>query len=403
MVDASNGAWGQLKGLKVVEFAHVVAGPMAGSMLADQGADVVHVEPPGEGDAARAMGPTRHGVPLWFKVAGRNKRSVTLDLRQERGREVAARLVAWADVVIVTLRANRLRRWGLDWESVHAINPTAILLQISGFGATSTLADAPGFGKMGEARSGVVALTGFPDGPPVHTGFSHGDSIAGLMGAYAITAALYRRANQPDFAGEWVDLALFEPLFRLIEWQVIVHDQLGTVPGRSGNQLAVAPAAVINTYRSRDDQWITVTSATRRSVLNVVRLLGLAERDFATTAQQHAGRERLDDALRAWVGAREAAVCLKVLADAEVVASKVFTIADIADDPVYDERGDIITIDDAQLGPVRMQGVIPQFRVEPGQVWRTGPELGADNDLVYRGWLGLEAEELLVLREQGVI
>jgi hypothetical protein len=158
MVDASNGSWGQLKGLKVVEFAHVVAGPMAGSMLADQGADVVHVEPPGEGDAARAMGPTRHGVPLWFKVAGRNKRSVTLDLRQERGREVAARLVAWADVVIVTLRANRLRRWGLDWESVHAINPTAILLQISGFGATSTLADAPGFGKMGEARSGVVAL-----------------------------------------------------------------------------------------------------------------------------------------------------------------------------------------------------------------------------------------------------
>jgi formyl-CoA transferase len=287
MVDASNGAWGQLKGLKVVEFAHVVAGPMAGSMLADQGADVVHVEPPGEGDAARAMGPTRHGVPLWFKVAGRNKRSVTL--------------------------------------------------------------------------------------------------------------------NQPDFAGEWVDLALFEPLFRLIEWQVIVHDQLGTVPGRSGNQLAVAPAAVINTYRSRDAQWITVTSATRRSVLNVVRLLGLAERDFATTAQQHAGRERLDDALRAWVGAREAAACLKVLADAEVVASKVFTVADIADDPIYDERGDIITIDDAQLGPVRMQGVIPQFRVEPGQVWRTGPELGADNDLVYRGWLGLEAEELRALREQGVI
>ncbi|MEU6182418.1 CoA transferase [Streptomyces coeruleorubidus] len=161
-------------------------------------------------------------------------------LHHESGRAVAHRLVAWADVVIVTLRAGRLRRWGLDWESVHRINPKAVLLQISGFGATSSQADAPGFGKMGEARSGVVHLTGSPDGPPVHTGFSHGDAVTGLMGAYAVLAALHRRDHDPGFDGEWIDLALFEPLFRLVEWQVIVHDQLGTVPQRSGNQLAVA-------------------------------------------------------------------------------------------------------------------------------------------------------------------
>ncbi|GDY58797.1 hypothetical protein SVIO_094200 [Streptomyces violaceusniger] len=166
MEDQTSTGQGQLTGLKVVEFAHVVAGPLAGGMLADQGADVVHVEPPGSGDAARAMGPRRDGVPLWFKVAGRNKRSVTLDLHHEEGREVARELIAWADVVIVTLRAGRLRAWGLDWEAVHALNPTAILLQISGFGATSSRADAPGFGKMGEARSGVVHLTGFPKARP---------------------------------------------------------------------------------------------------------------------------------------------------------------------------------------------------------------------------------------------
>lgn len=394
---------GQLTGLKVVEFAHVVAGPMAGSMLADQGADVVHVEPPHDGDAARAMGPRRNGVPLWFKVAGRNKRSVTLDLRQDAGREVAHRLVSWADVVIVTLRPGRLRAWGLAWPAVHRVNPKAVMLQISGYGATSSRADEPGFGKMGEARSGVVHLTGEPDGPPVHTGFSHGDAVTGLMGAYAVTAALYRRAHDPDFDGEWIDLALFEPLFRLVEWQVIVHDQLGVAPQRSGNQLAVAPAAVINTYRSHDGEWITVTSATPRSVRNVARLLGLPDEEFATSEQQYEGRRRLDDGLRAWVAARGTDECLDEFTRNEVVASRVLSAADIATDPVYAERRDIVTIEDPDLGSVRMQAAIPHFRQCPGRVWRTAPALGQDNELVYRDWLGIDRDELADLEEQGVV
>ncbi|WP_241265848.1 CaiB/BaiF CoA transferase family protein [Streptomyces boncukensis] len=392
-----------MRGLRVVEFAHVVAGPLAGSLLADQGADVVHVEPPGSGDAARAMGPRREGHPLWFKVAGRNKRSVTLDLRQEAGREVAHRLVAWADVVIVTLRNGRLRAWELDWPAVHRINPRAVLLQISGFGATSAQADAPGFGKVGEARSGVVHLTGFPGGPPVHTGFSHGDAVTGLMGAYAVLAALHRRDRDPGFDGEWIDLALFEPLFRLVEWQVITHDQLGTVPERAGNQLAVAPAAVINTYRSRDGEWITVTSATLRSVRNVARLLGLDEDEFATAEQQYAGRSRLDEGLRDWVAGRGADECLEAFARAEVVASRVFSAADIAADPVYAERADLVTVDDADLGPVRMQAALPHFRQRPGHVWRTGPALGQDNRLVYREWLGLGEDELAELERNDVV
>ncbi len=397
------GGQGQLRGLKVVEFAHVVAGPMAGSMFADQGADVVHVEPPGSGDAARAMGPKRDDVPLWFKVAGRNKRSVTLDLHRESGQELAHRLVAWADVVIVTVRAERLRSWGIDWESVHRINPTAILLQISGFGANTSLADAPGFGKMGEARSGVVHLSGFADGPPVHTGFSHGDAVTGLMGAYAVLAALHRRERDPDFDGEWIDLALFEPLFRLVEWQVIVNDQLGMVPERTGNQLAVAPAAVINTYRSGDGDWITVTSATLRSVVNVATLLGFDEAEFATVEQQQAGREQLDEGLRDWVAARSTDECLEAFARAEVVASRVFTAADIAADPTYAERDDIITVDDPELGPVRMQAALPHFRQNPGRVWRTGPALGQDNRLVYSDWLGIDDEELADLEKHGVV
>jgi formyl-CoA transferase len=390
---------GPLTGIKVVEFAQVIAGPLCGTLMADMGADVVHVEPPGSGDSARRMGPAKDGHHLWWKVLGRNKRSITLDMHAESAREPVHRLVEWADVVIVTFRASTVERFGLDWESVRTINPSAVLLQISGYGATSSRRDSPGFGKMGEARSGLVHLTGFPDGPPVHTGFSHGDSITGLMGAFAVSAALVRRNLHPERHGEWIDLALFEPLFRLVEWQVIVHDQLGTVPGRSGNALAVAPAAVIGCYRSADRAWITVTSGTPRSVVNVVRLLGMD----AEALRKPSARAEIDAELEKWIAARTADEALSALADAEVVASKVFDMSDIATDEIYAEREDIVAVPDEELGEVRMQAALPHFRTDPGSVWRTGPALGADNDLVYRQWLGLEDAEVERLRAERVI
>jgi crotonobetainyl-CoA:carnitine CoA-transferase CaiB-like acyl-CoA transferase len=399
----SDGALPALDGLNVVEFAHVIAGPLAGTLLADLGATVVHVEPPGSGDAGRDMGPTKDGVPLWWKVSARNKRSVSLDLRQERGRELARRLAAWADVVITSLRVDRLRAWGLDWTALHEVNPRLVMLQVSGFGANSSLANAPGFGKVGEARSGVVALTGFPDGPPVHTGFSHGDSVTALTGAFGVLAALWRRERDPDFAGEWIDLALFEGLFRLIEWQLIVADQLGIVPQRSGNRLAIAPGAAVNTFMTRDGEWITVTSATQRSVRNIVSLVGLDAADYQTAAAQRERADLLDEALREWVAERSADECLRTMADAEVVASRIFTAEDILADAVYREREDIVTVEDEDLGPVRMQAVVPRMERHGGNVWRTGPALGADNDLVYGDWLGLAAEELEELKRCGTI
>lgn len=396
-------ATGALAGVRIVEFAQVIAGPIAGTLMADMGAEVVHVEAPHTGDTARTMGPAKNGHHLWWKVLGRNKRSVTLNLREESSRPVVEKLIAWADVVIVTFRSETLRKFGLDWESVSALNPSAIMLQISGYGANTSKSNAPGFGKMGEARSGVVHLTGFDGGPPVHTGFSHGDATTGLMGAFAVSAALVRRGTDPQRRGEWIDLALHETLYRLVEWQVILYDQLGIVPQRSGNALAVAPAAVINTYLSLDEVWITVTSATTRSVVNVVRLLGLPVEEYDTVEKQMQGRAEIDGALAEWIARTDAETALTALENAGVVASRVLNVEDIFSDEVYRERGNIVTVADQDLGPVRMPSVVPTMSNSPGQVWRTGPRLGEDNDLVYGSWLGISDDERARYEDDGVI
>lgn len=392
-----------LEGLRVVEIAQLIAGPMAGSFLADFGADVVHVEDKQHGDPARYTGLAKDGVYLWWKVSGRNKRSVTLDLRTPEGQDVARRLCRWADVVITNFRFNTLERWGLDWDTLHEQNPQLIMLQITGFGATSSQRDRPGFGKVGEAMSGVVHITGFPDGAPVHTGFSHADSITGLFGAFAIQTALYRKANDPDFDGEYIDLALFEGLYRLIEWQVIFYDQTGEAPMRAGNQLANAPAAVINMYKSADDQWITVTTGTWKSVQKVAALLGEPAEDYATPELQFERRDRLDSLLHDYVGRSPADQVLDAMESAQVVASIIYSVEDIVNDKTYIEREDVITVDDPQLGPVRMQAVLPKFSNHGGAVWRTGPALGEDNDLVYREYLEMSDDEYTALREAGVI
>lgn len=392
-----------LHGLKVVEFAQLVAGPLAGTLLADLGADVIHVEDPGVGDPGRRQGIAKDGTHLWWKVLGRNKRSVTIDLRQSQGQELARRLAGWADVVISNMRPGTLDGWGLDWPSLHAINPKLVMLQVSGYGATTTRRNDPGFGKVGEARSGVVTITGFPDGPPIHSGFSHADTVTGLMGAFAIQAAVYRQLTDPDFAGEWIDLAVDEALYRLIEWQVVNYDQLGIVAERVGNGIPGAPHAVVNAFIAGDGTWITVTSGTVRTVQNIARLLALPVDDFADVAKIAANKAGLEDQLGEWMSQRPAAECLAAMASMGVVAAPVMDVADILADETYAERGNIATVADPELGPLRMQGVIPRLANHTGAVWTSAPALGQDSDEVYSSVLGLSSEQLARLRDDGII
>jgi formyl-CoA transferase len=223
------------------------------------------------------------------------------------------------------------------------------------------------------------------------------------MGAFGVLLALARRAEDDDFQGEWIDLALFEPLFRLVEWQVIVHDQLGIVPRRQGNQLPVAPAAVINVYRTSDDDWLVITSGTPGSVRSVAQLLGEPLDDYVTAEQQKKNAAHLDTLLRDWVAQRTSEECMAELAARKVVASRIFSVEDIVQDPTYAERDDIIELQDPQLGRVRMPGIVPRLVNHPGRVRRPAPSLGQDNDLVYKQYLGLSDDELADLSAAGAI
>jgi crotonobetainyl-CoA:carnitine CoA-transferase CaiB-like acyl-CoA transferase len=389
-------------GLKVVEFAHQVAGPLAGGLLADLGATVVHVEDPRHGDPTRRMGQAKDGRHVWWTAIGRNKRSLTLDLRVAEGQEVARQLAAWADVVITNMRADTLSGWGLDWPALHAGNERLVMLQISASGIQSGRPNEPGFGKVGEARSGAMFLTGYQDGPPLAAGFSQADAVTGLMGAFAISAALTRR-HDPGFQGEWIDLALFESLFRLIDWQVVFYDQLGYVPARSGNNVNAVPSAVITTACTSDGEWMLVTSGTPKSVTSIARLVGADATAYATLPQIAAGRDRLVALLNEWISAHTAAECAAAMSAAEVISSRVYSVADMVNDVLFTDRDDVITVDDAKLGPVRMHGVVPRLTQHPGAVWRTGPDLGEDTNLVLAEFLGYSHERLDQLREARVI
>ena len=392
-----------LSGLKVLELGQLIAGPLAGTLLADLGADVIHVEDPVNGDPTRKIGPPKDGTYLWWKVSLRNKRSVGLDLRSAKGQEVAKQLVAWADVVITNIRVGTLESWGLDFASLRAVNPTIVVLQVSGYGATTARKNDPGFGKVGEARSGLVHLTGFPDGPPVHAGFSHADTITGLMGAFAIQCAMYRKLSDPDYQGEWIDLAVDETLFRLVEWQLVIYDQLGVVPERIGNGIPGAPSSVVNTFQAADGRWITVTSGNVRTVQNIATLVGEPVEDFASPPLITDNRPRLEEALGKWIANHTTEECQAEMDRLGVVAAPIFTVEDIFADETYRERGNIVTVEDRDLGPLRMQGVIPRLTNHAGQVWASAPGIGEHNDEVCKGMLGMDETTYESLVTAGVI
>ena len=395
---------GPLQGLRILDLSTVIAGPWASTLLADLGAEVLKVELPGPGDPLRALPPYKDGVPLWWKVANRNKRGITLDLRCDQGREVLGRMLPDYDVVVENFRPGTLDRWGVTASWLHGINPRLIILRLTGFGQTGPYRNRPGFARVFEAMTGFTNICGEAGRPPLHLGFPIADAVGGLFGAIGILSALYHQRAHNDLQGQEIDCSMMESMFRVLDFLPIEYDQLGVVRQRSGNTSQYAAPG--NVYQSADGRWASIAASTQRIFERLCAALGrtdlLAEPRFSTNQQRVAHRAELDQILSNEIAKHTIAELDQMLEVNEVGFSPIYDIADIFRDPHYAARKAIIDVPDAELGSVRMQSVVPAFSRTPGAVHHAGPSLGQHNADVFRE-LGLTDTQVEGLRAAGVV
>ena len=373
---------GPLRGVRVVELGSLIAGPFCGRILADFGADVIKIEPPGQGDPLRDWGlVTEHGS-LWSMVQSRNKHSVALDLRTQAGRDAVRRLIAESDVLIESFRPGRMEEWGLDYPSLARDQPRLVMVRVSGFGQTGPYRERPGFGNIAESMGGIRYITGWPDRPPLRVGLSLGDSVAGLYATIGtLLAVLEARATG---RGQVVDVALTESVFSLLESILPEYGFDGRVRERTGNLLN--GAAPSNTYATADGRWLAVGANGDGIFRRLCAALGRPElADDARFLTNQGRREHvaeLDRLIGEWVGARSLDEAMRVLTQHGVPAGPVYSIADIAADPQYRARDMLLEVPDARVGRVLMPGVVPRLELTPGRVRWAGPDLGAHTDAV---------------------
>ncbi|GGO14020.1 CaiB/BaiF CoA transferase family protein [Microbispora bryophytorum] len=385
---------GPLDGVRVIDAATLFAGPTAAMLLGDYGADVVKVEHPRRPDPSRGHGPEG----LWWKMLGRNKRTMTLDLSTAEGQDLMVRLVEDADVLIENFRPGTLERWNLSWDRLSEVNPRLVLARVTGFGQFGPYAGRPGFGTLAEAMSGFAAMTGEPGGPPTLPPFGLADGICALATAFAVMTAL--RSGR----GQVVDLSIIEPILTVLGAQPTVYGRLGVVPPRTGNRsVNNAPR---NTYRCRDGSWVAVSTSAQSIAERVMRLVGrpdlVDEPWFATGAGRVAHADELDAAVAAWVGARTREEVLRAFEEADAAAAPIYDVRDVLADPQLGALDAVTTVEDPELGPLRMQNVMFRLSRTPGRIRWTGRPHGADTDEILRG-LGLTGAEIEALRTKGVV
>ena len=395
---------GPLSGITVLDAATLFAGPLAATMLADFGADVIKIEHPTKGDPVRSHGPSKDGVPLWWAMLARNKRTIALNLGDAAGAEVMKRLVATADVLIENFRPGTLERWGLSPEVLHAINPGLVIARVTGFGQFGPYSGRPGFGTLAESMSGFAAITGDPDGTPTLPPFGLADGITAQTTSQAILTALYHR-DVHGAPGQVIDVAIIEPIVTILGPQPIVYDQLGIVQQRTGNRsVNNAPR---NTYRTLDGKWVAISTSAQSIAERVMHLVGhpevIDEPWFAAGSTRAEHADELDAYVGGWIAERDAAEVVKAFEEAQAAVAPIYDIADVFNDPQYQALDTITTVEDPVLGPVRMQNVMYRLSDSPGSIEWTGRPHGADTRAVLTERLGLNAAELDALVASGVI
>ncbi|MFS0576396.1 CoA transferase [Sporosarcina sp. 179-K 3D1 HS] len=398
--------FGPLRGLKVLDIGTLIAGPFSAGLFADFGADVIKVEMPGVGDSTRNMGKkTKKGGSLAWANGGRNKRSITLDMRTEEGQKLIYKLVEWADVLIENFSPGTLEKWNMDYATLSEINPRLIMARVSAYGQTGPNSYKPGLDRIALAYSGVSYVTGHPDRPPVRMGISIADYLTGAFNALGVLMAVYYRDVVGYGKGQQIDLGLYEAPFRITEDIVSQYAAYGEIRERAGNgHPFLAPAEV---FETEDGKWITIHAGLDNAFKRLAKAMG--QEELATNPRFSGIRERAENAdeihaiVGNWVKRHPSHVVLEKLDKAGVPVAPVNNIADIFEDQHFHERENIVEIGTPELGQIKVPGVVPKFSESPGKIAWAGKSLGEDNQAVYMGLLGLEQEEFESLREKQVI
>ncbi len=400
-----------LRSLKVLELGHYIAAPFATRLMADLGAEVIKVEPPGRGDPVRTWGMQVDGRSLWWSIHGRNKRSMTINMRHEGARDLVLRLASKVDVIVENYRPGQLEKWGLGPEAFEAAKPGLVLVRISGYGQTGPEASRSGFGVIGEAKGGLRHLCGYPDDvadlPPVRTGVAIGDSISGFYGAIGALAAVIEQRASGASALKLIDVALGESVMSLLEGQLPEYGKYGVVRQPSGSW--ISSAAPSNAYRSKDGAWVLVAGNSDPLFKELAGIMGMPELAddprFVDNQSRCENVVELDRLIGQWVGDLSADEALASLDEVNIPSSKIYTIADVAADGQYRARRMVTEVEDPHFGRILHPGVVPVVAGQDrdAQIRWTGPAVGEHTDDVLRDVLGLDDQQVASYREAGVI
>ncbi|HWA13649.1 MAG TPA: CaiB/BaiF CoA-transferase family protein [Burkholderiales bacterium] len=394
---------GPLSGVKVLELGTLIAGPFCSRILAEFGAQVIKVEAPDGGDPLRQWRRLHNGTSLWWYVQARNKKSVTVNMREPEGQEIVRKLAAGSDIVVENFRPGTLEKWGLGWERLSARNPGLVMVRLSGYGQEGPYSDRAGFGAIGEAMGGLRYVTGHPDRPPARVGISLGDAIASLYGVIgALMALRHREVNGGK--GQVVDVALYESVFSLMESLLPEFDVGGFVRERSGASLpGIVPS---NTYTTRDGKYVVIGANGDSIFKRMMAAIGRDDLGNDPSLARNDGRvartAELDEAIGNWCAAHDLGHVLKVLADAQVPSGKIYDVKDIVSDLHYQARGMIQQAALPDGKPMKIPGVVPKMGATPGGTRWLGPALGAHTDEVL-GELGYDAGAIRDLRARGIV
>jgi len=400
----SDGRPAPLEGIRVLDTATLIAGPMVATILGEYGADVIKIEQPGVGDPLRTWGHAKNGWGLVWKSVSRNKRCVTLDLRQSEGQDVLRQLLHRSDVLVLGSRPSALQRWGLSPHDVVAKHPHLVVLHVSGYGEGGPFSDKPGYGTLAEAMSGFAHLVGEPAGPPTLPPFMLADGVAAQSATHAVLAALYHRDARGG-CGQVIDVNLIEPLARLIESATLAFDQLGVTPQRCGSRFdASAPR---NCYLTSDGYWTAVSSASPRTAQRVFTVVGrpdlAADPAYYTPAGRLEHGDDIDLVVADWIRARPMAEVLKAFEANDCAIARVYDAEALVNDPHLQARRTFVPLQDPDLGPIRVQAPVARLSGTPATIRHLGGSLGADNDKVYRELLGFDDGRMAGLRARRTI